>query len=158
MIKLESFRRKQMLQKFFKTDSDLGSLILRVVAGIVMFPHGAQKLLGWFGGFGFTGTMGYFVGLGIPSPIAFLIIIGESLGALGLIFGFLTRLSAFGIGIIMFGAAVIHSQYGFFMNWFANQQGEGYEFHLLYVAISIVLFIKGGGKASVDSLIEEKLG
>lgn len=104
---LESFRRKQMLQKFFKTDSDLGSLILRVVAGVVMFPHGAQKLLGWFGGFGFTGTMGYFVGLGIPSPIAFLIIIGESLGALGLIFGFLTRLSAFGIGIIMIAAAII---------------------------------------------------
>ncbi|EKO34042.1 DoxX family protein [Leptospira santarosai str. ST188] len=154
---LESFRRKQMLQKFFKTDSDLGSLILRVVAGVVMFPHGAQKLLGWFGGFGFTGTMGYFVGLGIPSPIAFLIIIGESLGALGLIFGFLTRLSAFGIGIIMVAAAIIHAPYGFFMNWFANQQGEGYEFHLLYIAISVVLIIKGAGKASVDSLIAEKL-
>lgn len=97
-----------MLQKFFKTDSDLGSLILRLVAGIVIFPHGAQKLLGWFGGYGFSGTMGYFIGQGIPAPIAFLVIIGESLGALGLIFGFLTRLSAFGIGIIMIGAALIH--------------------------------------------------
>lgn len=72
-----------MLQKFFKTDSDLGSLILRLVAGIVIFPHGAQKLLGWFGGYGFSGTMGYFIGQGIPAPIAFLVLsenLSEHLG------------------------------------------------------------------------------
>lgn len=158
MINLESFRRKQMLQKFFKTDSDLGSLILRVVAGVVMFPHGAQKLLGWFGGYGFTGTMGYFVGTGIPAPIAFLVIIGEFFGAIGLILGLFTRLSAFGIGLVMIGATfLVHLPHGFFINWAGNQQGEGYEYHLLLIGISIVLFIKGGGKASVDSLIEEKL-
>lgn len=147
-----------MLQKFFKTDSDLGSLILRVVAGVVMFPHGAQKLLGWFGGYGFTGTMGYLTGVGIPTPIAFLVIIGESLGAVALIFGFLTRLSALGVGLIMIGATLIaHVENGFFMNWAGNQKGEGFEFHILLIAISVVLLIKGGGKASVDSLIEEKL-
>ncbi|MBM9579622.1 DoxX family protein [Leptospira sp. 201903070] len=146
-----------MFQKFFKTDSDLGSLILRVVAGVVMFPHGAQKVLGWFGGYGFSGTLGYLVGLGIPTPIAVLVIFGEFLGALGLIFGFLTRLSALGIGIIMIGAASFHIPNGFFINWAGSQQGEGYEFHLLMIAISVVLFIKGAGKASIDSLIEEKL-
>ncbi|RHX88564.1 DoxX family protein [Leptospira stimsonii] len=146
-----------MFQKFFKTDSDLGSLILRVVAGVVMFPHGAQKVLGWFGGYGFSGTLGFLVGLGIPTPIAFLVIIGEFFGALGLILGLFTRLSALGIGIIMIGAATFHTANGFFINWAGNQQGEGYEFHLLIIAISVVLFIKGGGKASIDSLIEEKL-
>jgi putative oxidoreductase len=146
-----------MFQKFFKTDSDLGSLILRVVTGVVMFPHGAQKVLGWFGGYGFSGTLGYLVGLGIPTPIAVLVIFGEFLGALGLIFGFLTRLSALGIGIIMIGAASFHIPNGFFINWAGSQQGEGYEFHLLMIAISVVLFIKGAGKASIDSLIEEKL-
>ncbi|MBM9502596.1 DoxX family protein [Leptospira sp. 201903071] len=146
-----------MFQKFFKTDSDLGSLILRVVAGAVLFPHGAQKVLGWFGGYGFSGTLGYLVGLGIPTPIAVLVIIGEFFGALGLIFGFLTRLSALGIGIIMIGAASFHTSNGFFINWAGNQQGEGYEFHLLMIGISVVLLIKGAGKASIDSLIEEKL-
>ncbi|AYV55244.1 DoxX family protein [Leptospira kmetyi] len=147
-----------MLQKFFKTDSDLGSLILRVVAGVVMFPHGAQKLLGWFGGYGFTGTMGYLTGVGIPTPIAFLVIIGEFFGAIGLILGLFTRLSAFGIGIIMLGAIFVgHLENGFFMNWAGTQKGEGYEYHILLIAISVVLFIKGAGKASVDSLIEEKL-
>ncbi|XDD51016.1 DoxX family protein [Leptospira sp. WS92.C1] len=146
-----------MLQRFFKTDSDLGSLILRVVAGIVMFPHGAQKLLGWFGGYGFAGTMGYLTNVGIPTPIAFLVIIGESIGSIALIFGFFTRLSALGIGIIMIGAALVHAPNGFFINWAGTQQGEGYEYHILFIAISVVLFIKGGGKASVDSLIEEKL-
>ncbi|ASP42873.1 hypothetical protein AMR47_19395 [Leptospira interrogans] len=130
-----------MLLKIFKTESDLGSLILRLVAGIVIFPHGALKLLGWIGGYGISGTMGYFIGQGIPAPIAFLVIIGESLGALGLIFGFLTRLSAFGIGIIMIGAALIHLPNGLFMNWFGNQQGEGYEFHLLFIAISLALLV-----------------
>ncbi|MDV6236048.1 DoxX family protein [Leptospira ellisii] len=147
-----------MFQKFFKTDSDIGSLILRVVAGIVMFPHGAQKLLGWFGGYGFTGTMGYLVGLGIPTPVAFLVIIGEFFGSIGLILGLFTRLSALGVGIVMIGATLIaHTEHGFFMNWGGNQKGEGYEFHLLMMAITLVLAIKGGGKASVDSLIEGKL-
>ncbi|TGK34511.1 DoxX family protein [Leptospira gomenensis] len=147
-----------MFQKFFKTDSDIGSLILRAVAGIVMFPHGAQKLLGWFGGYGFEGTMGYLVGIGIPTPFAFLVIIAEFFGSIGLILGLFTRLSAFGVGSVMIGATLIsHTEHGFFMNWAGTQKGEGYEFHLLLMAISLVLIVKGGGKASLDSMIEEKL-
>jgi putative oxidoreductase len=115
------------MKVFFETDDSWASLIVRVTLGIVMLPHGAQKLLGWFGGNGFTGTMGFFTEqMSIPWIIAFLVIIGESFGALGLIAGFLTRLTAFGIALIMVGAIVlVHWPHGFFMNWFGRQSGEG---------------------------------
>jgi putative oxidoreductase len=127
--------------------------------GIVMFPHGAQKLLGWFGGFGFSGTMGAFTEqMGIPWIIALLVIIGESLGAIGLILGFLTRFTAFGMTCIMVGAIwLVHWPNGFFMNWFGKQAGEGFEYHLLVLAISVALMIAGGGKWSVDKVIATQL-
>ncbi len=143
----------------FQTDNAWSSLVLRVTLGIVMFPHGAQKLLGWFGGFGFSGTMGAFTEtMGIPWIIAFLVIIGESLGAIGLILGFLTRFTAFGITCIMVGAIwLVHWPNGFFMNWFGKQAGEGFEYHLLVLGISVVLMIAGGGRWSVDKVIATKL-
>ena len=123
--------------------------------GCVIFPHGAQKLLGWFSGFGFTDTMSYFTqAAGLPWVIAFLIIMCESLGSLGLIAGFCTRLSAFGLICIMVGAIImVHSPNGFFMNWFGKQAGEGFEYHLLVIGTSIPLLISGGGKYSIDGLI-----
>ena len=134
-------------------------MVLRVLLGVVFFPHGMQKLLGWFGGPGFEGTMGFFTGtLGIPVIFAFLAIIAEGLGSLGLITGFLTRLSAFGIAVNMAVAVyMLHWQNGFFMNWFGNQKGEGFEYHILVIAIAIALIIKGGGKWSVDRIIAEKV-
>lgn len=148
-----------MLKKLFHTDDDTATMILRVLLGVVFFPHGMQKLLGWFGGYGFGGTMGFFTGtLGIPALFAFLAIIAEGLGALGLLTGFLTRLSAFGIAVNMAVAVfMLHFQNGFFMNWFGKQAGEGYEYHLLVIAIAIALMIKGGGKWSVDRIMEDKL-
>ncbi len=148
-----------MLKKLFHTDDDTATMILRVLLGVVFFPHGMQKLLGWFGGYGFGGTMGFFTGtLGIPALFAFLAIIAEGLGALGLLTGFLTRLSAFGIAVNMAVAVyMLHFQNGFFMNWFGKQAGEGYEYHLLVIAIAIALMIKGGGKWSVDRILEDKL-
>jgi putative oxidoreductase len=124
-----------------------------------MFPHGAQKLFGWFGGFGFTNTMTYFTETaGLPWIIAFLIIMGESLGSLGIILGFFTRLSAFGLICIMVGAIItVHIPNGLFMNWFGKQAGEGFEYHLLVIGISIPLLISGGGKYSVDGLINKKI-
>jgi len=124
-----------------------------------MFPHGAQKLFGWFGGFGFTNTMTYFTETaGLPWIIAFLIIMGESLGSLGLIVGFFTRLSALGLICIMVGAIItVHIPNGLFMNWFGKQAGEGFEYHLLIIGISIPLLISGGGKYSVDGLINKKI-
>jgi putative oxidoreductase len=122
-----------------------------------MFPHGAQKLFGWFGGFGFTNTMTYFTQTaGLPWIIAFLIVMGESLGSLGLILGFFTRLSALGLICIMVGAIItVHIPNGFFMNWFGKQAGEGFEYHLLVIGMSIPLLISGGGKYSVDALIHK---
>ena len=146
------------LKAFFHTDDSTTHLILRVILGCVFFFHGGQKLLGWFGGHGFDATMGFFTEkMGIPALIAFLVIIGESFGALGLITGFLTRLSAAGVACIMLGAiALVHWNNGVFMNWSGQQAGEGFEYHLLALAIAIPLIFYGGGKFSVDQIVEKK--
>lgn len=146
------------MKRLFSTDDAWSSLILRVMLGIVMFPHGAQKLLGWYGGFGFSGTMGFFTGMHIPAFLAFLVIIGESFGSLGLIIGFLSRVAAFGIACIMVGAILlVHWPNGFFMNWFGRQAGEGFEYHLVVLAISIAIMIAGSGRLSVDREIAMRL-
>jgi putative oxidoreductase len=147
------------MRKLFETTDSWSLVILRIALGVVMYPHGAQKLLGWFGGFGFAGTMNMFTEkMHIPAVLAFLVIITESLGSLALIAGFLTRVAAFGIFCIMVVAiAMVHWPNGFFMNWFGNQPGEGFEYHLLVIAIAIVLMIWGGGKASVDQEIAWRL-
>ncbi len=142
------------MKAIFQTDDRWTGLILRVMLALVIFPHGAQKLLGWFGGNGFEGTMGFFTQQGMPWLIAFLVIIGESLGAVALALGFLTRFSAGSIGIIMLGAiAMVHWPHGFFMNWFGQQAGEGFEFHLLVIGTALALVANGGGKWSVDGVI-----
>ena len=126
-----------MLSSLLHTNDDIGLFIARISLGIVILPHGLQKLLGLFGGAGFSGTVDSFVGSGLPSAVAILIIIAESFGALGLILGFLSRLAAFGITLIMLGAIfMVHIQNGFFMNWFGNQAGEGFEYHLLALGLS----------------------
>src|SRR5438874_8819721 len=107
-----------MLRKLISTDNSTAITILRLVLGIVFFAHGAQKTLGWFGGYGFTGTMGFFTGaMHIPTVFAFLAIAAEFLGGLGLIFGLLTRVAAFGVFFDMIVAvALVHARFGFFMN------------------------------------------
>jgi len=145
------------MKYLFQTNDNFSYWVPRVILGCVMFPHGAQKLFGWFGGFGFTNSMTYFTQTtGLPWIIAFLIIMGESLGSLGLIVGFFTRLSALGLICIMVGAIItVHIPNGFFMNWFGKQAGEGFEYHLLVIGMSIPLLISGGGKYSVDVLINK---
>lgn len=145
------------MKYLFQTNDKFSYWVPRVILGCVMFPHGAQKLFGWFGGFGFTNTMIYFTQTaGLPWIIAFLIVMGESLGSLGLILGFFTRLSALGLICIMVGAIItVHIPNGFFMNWFGKQAGEGFEYHLLVIGMSIPLLISGGGKYSVDVLINK---
>lgn len=143
-----------MLQKLFATNKDVIPLILRLTLGAVMFPHGAQKVLGWFGGGGFNATLQGMTGMGLPAAIVVVVMIAEFLGSLGLIFGFLTRLSALGIISVMLGAIfTVHQQYGFFMNWMGNQAGEGFEYHLLAIGIAIALLIRGGGSFSIDRAI-----
>lgn len=143
-----------MINSFLGTKDDVGAFIARITLGIVILPHGLQKLLGMFGGAGFSGTVDFFVSSGIPSFVAILIIIGESLGALGLILGFLSRIAAFGITVIMLGAIfMVHLPNGFFMNWFGSNAGEGYEYHILAVGLGLIVLIKGGGIWSVDRAI-----
>jgi putative oxidoreductase len=131
---------------------NLLTLVLRLILGFVVLPHGAQKLLGWFGGYGFKGTMNYFTQtLRIPYVLGLLAILAESFGALALIGGLLTRPAALGIGVVLLTAAImIHRPYGFFINWFGNQKGEGYEYFILAVGIAAVLVITGSGAWSLD--------
>jgi putative oxidoreductase len=149
---------KKIMKKIFQTNENSAATILRIVLGIVLFPHGAQKLLGWFGGYGFNGTMGYLTGAaGLPWVIAFLVIIIEFFGALVLIFGFATRIVAVGI-ISLFTGIIItgHLDNGFFMNWTGQLKGEGYEYHLLVIGIAITLLVSGAGKWSVDYALQRK--
>ena len=117
-----------MVKQLMGTTEDWVPALLRIALGGVMFPHGAQKLLGWFGGYGFVGTMEFLTGMGMPAVVAFLVIIGESLGALAMILGFLTRFCAFSLTLIMVGAiGLVHWQNGFFMNWGGQAAGAGFE-------------------------------
>src|SRR4030042_1040680 len=108
-----------MFNFIIRTENEISSLVLRLFLGVVFFPHGMQKLLGWFGGYGFSGTLGFFTGtMGIPVIFAILAILAEGLGSLGLLTCLLTRLSALGITITMIVATfMVHLPNGFFMNW-----------------------------------------
>lgn len=147
-----------MKEKLFTTTNSWEGLVLRVFAALVMFPHGAQKLLGWFGGFGFNGTMGYFTEtMGLPWIIAFLVIVIEFFGSLLLIAGLATRLVSILFTVLLLGIVFTsHLQNGFFMNWLGNQSGEGFEYFLLFMAICIALFFTGSGKFSVDRQLLSK--
>lgn len=145
----------QVIQMITATQADWTGLVLRLTLAAMILPHGAQKLLGWFGGYGFKGTMQYFTGTaGLPAFIAFLVIMGESVGGLLLVAGVGTRVAALWVGAIMLGAMLtVHWQNGFFMNWFGANKGEGIEFFILALGIVAAILVTGGGKLSVDSVI-----
>lgn len=148
-----------MLSKLIKTDANWVVTIVRIVLGVVFFAHGAQKMLGWFGGYGYHGTMGFFTHqMGIPAPFAFLAIAAEFLGGLGLLVGFLGRIAAFGIFCNMVVAvAMVHRHFGFFMNWHGNRKGEGFEYHLLALALALAIMIRGSGAVSIDRLLTKSI-
>jgi putative oxidoreductase len=149
-----------MLHKLIRTREDHLLTLLRLCLGLIFFAHGAQKVLGWFGGQGFSSSIGFFTqGLGIPAALGVLAIAAEFLGGIGLIFGMLTRLAAFGIAVDMAVAVIlVHAPNGLFMNWSGNQRGEGFEFHLMAIAIAITLVARGAGAWSLARLIEKGLG
>ena len=135
------------------TDASVIQLLLRWTLAIVIFPHGAQKALGWFGGHGFKGTMKYF-NQSFPAPLGLLAIAAEFLGPMGLAIGLLTRVAALGIACVMAVAVLTtHTQHGFFMNWTGKQKGEGFEFHVLALGIALALILGGAGAWSVDALL-----
>lgn len=145
-----------MFNRLLRTTDDRAILILRLTLGVVFFAHGAQKMLGWFGGYGFHGTMGFFTGaMHIPAAFAFLAIAAEFFGALGLITGLLGRVAAFGIFCTMAVAVwMVHGHVGFFMNWNGvTPPAEGYEYHLLAMAMALAVMIKGSGAFSLDRMI-----
>lgn len=141
------------MKSILYTDSNSYTLMIaRLALGVVILPHGLQKLLGLFGGYGFSASVGFFESMGIPSIAAILVIVAESAGAASLIIGFMSRFCAFALGMVMLGAVyMVHLQHGFFMNWSGNQQGEGFEYHILAIGLALVVLIGGGGKFSVDS-------
>lgn len=142
----------QLLQSFLATSDSLAPLFLRLSLAVMILPHGLQKTLGWFGGYGFQGTMGYLTGtVGAPWIFALLAILAESVGGVMLLAGVGTRLAALGIGGVMVVAATQHWSNGFFMNWFGQQKGEGLEFFVLALGIVLALLVLGGGKWSLDA-------
>ena len=146
-----------MFRRLIQTENDWGALFARLALGVVMFPHGAQTLLGWWGGMGFSKTVGGFQSHGMPAILAILVIVAESFGSLGLILGFLSRVAGAGIGTVMVGAIFLgHLHNGFFMNWLGTKQGEGYEYHLLAIGLALVILIKGRGALSVDRAISTR--
>ena len=144
-----------MIRRLLQTSDDKLLTVLRITLGVIFFAHGAQKMLGWFGGFGYSGTMQAFTStMNIPAPLAFLAIAAEFFGALGLIFGLLGRVAALGIAVNMAVAvALVHSHFGLFMNWYGSQKGEGFEYHLLAIAISLFVIVRGSGAFSIDRLL-----
>ena len=148
-----------MLTNLLSTKDSFSALLLRITLGLVILPHGAQKILGWFGGHGFSGTMQFFTEtMGIPYVFALLAILAESFGALGLLVGLGTRIAALGIGATIGVAAFMgHIDHGFFMNWFGNQAGEGFEYHILVVGMALALICSGGGKWSLDRFLEKRI-
>jgi putative oxidoreductase len=144
------------MNALFRTPDSSPLMVVRLALGIVMLAHGLQKTLDLFGGGGFSGTMSFFTGQGVPVALAFLVILAESAGSLGLIVGFLTRIAALGIGCVVVGAIfMVHLPNGFFMNWFGKQAGEGFEYHLLAIGMALALLLGGGGRISIDRAIAE---
>lgn len=148
-----------MLRRLMLTDDDYGMLIVRLALGLVIFPHGAQKLLGWFGGGGFAATLQGMTQMGLPAVVVFLVILFEFFGSLALITGFLGRVGAFGVLCVMAGAILtVHLPNGFFMNWMGNQKGEGFEYHLLAIGMALAILVKGSGALSMDRSMTRNTG
>lgn len=147
-----------MFKRILSTMDSFAPTVLRLALAGVMFPHGAQKLLGWFGGHGYEATIKSFTqDMQIPYALALAVIITEFFGSILLLAGFLTRIWALGFAILMTVAAIkVHMAYGFFMNWSGNQKGEGFEYHILALGISLALLIFGGGSLSVDGALAQK--
>jgi putative oxidoreductase len=149
-----------MLSGLISTDNDTAIAIVRIVLGAVFLAHGAQKMLGWFGGDGFSATMGFFTKvMHVPAPLALLAICAEFFGGLGLIVGLLARVAALGIAVNMLVAIVtVHYQFGLFVNWFGKQKGEGFEYHLLAIAMAVLVMMRGAGALSLDRWLSNVAG
>ena len=146
-----------MIESLTSTHADWVVGMARIVFGVIFFGHGAQKMLGWYGGSGLTSSMRTFTEhLHIPSTLAFLVIAGELCSGIGLIVGLFSRIAALIIALTMVGAiATVHFRFGLFLNWFGTQAGHGIEYHLLAIALALVVVVQGAGAFSLDRLVHE---
>ena len=149
---------KNLVQTLLTTNPNIGFSIARFTLGLVIFPHGAQKLLGLFGGYGYSATMESFTTqMGLPGIVAFSIIMIEFFGSISLVLGFISRFWAIALAGMFVG--IIYTtqlDHGFFMNWYGDQAGEGFEFSLLVIGLALTIIVNGSGKWSVDDLISKK--
>ena len=148
-----------MVRRLISTHHDYGLLVIRLALAAVLLAHGLQKAFGLFGGYGFAATVGFFTNtLGVPAPLAVLVILAETAGAVDLAAGLLGRVAALGGAAVMAGAvAMVHYRFGFFMNWSGTQGGEGFDLHLLAFAIALAVMICGSGALSLDRLLQRRL-
>jgi putative oxidoreductase len=147
-------------QIILATPGDAGAAIARLALALILFPHGAQHALGWFGGYGFAGTFDWMTGLGFPAPLAALAIVTELLAPIALFVGFAGRAAALGTIGLMLGALSTHVEHGFFMNWFGSLPAgsEGFEYHLLVIALALVVVVRGSGAGSLDRHLAGRAG
>jgi putative oxidoreductase len=147
-----------MFKRLLQTTNDPVFTIIRLLLGIVFFAHGAQKMLGWFGGYGFSGTLSAFSTSGMPGPLALFVILTEFFGSVALICGAFARVASGAIALLMVGAIVmVHAHFGFYMNWFGQQKGEGFEFHLLAIGLAVAVLVRGAGSFSIDGLLSKSM-
>ena len=145
-----------MLKRLLQTTNDPVFTIIRLMLGLVFFAHGAQKMLGLFGGYGFSGTLSAFSTSGMPIPLALFVILTEFFGSVALICGAFARVASGAIALLMVGAiAMVHAHFGFYMNWFGQQKGEGFEYHLLAIGLAVAVLVRGAGSFSIDGLLSK---
>jgi len=149
-----------MLLRILATDSSWVPTLARIILGIIFFAHGSQKVFGWFGGPGLRQTLRTLTGfVGLPTIIALAAVGAEFVGGAALILGLVARVSALVIAVNMLAAIfVVHGKYGLFMNWFGDRKGHGIEYHLLAIALAIVIIAKGAGAFSLDGLLSNWIG
>lgn len=149
---------ESLLQTAVATRPDAVVALARIVLGAILIPHGLQHLTGAWGGPGLEGTTAFFTGvLQLPAVSIPFVIGTELIGGALLILGILGRAMAAAAALMIAGAAVtVHLPHGFFMNWFGNQGGEGFEYHLLFLALTAVVVRHGSGAWSVDSVLTSR--
>ena len=147
-----------MIESLTGIHADWTVVIVRILLGVIFSAHGAQKLLGWHGA-GLAKSMRAFAeDLHLPRTLAFLVIVGEFLGGVGLIIGLFSRITALVIAVTMLGAiATVHFRFGLFLNWFGGKEGHGIEYHLLAIALALVIVVNGAGAFSLDRVVSEHL-
>ncbi len=147
-----------MFRKLLSTPNDPTLTLARIILAVIFFAHGSQKMFGFFGGRGASGTIALFEQtMGIPAPLTVLAMIAEVFGAAGLFLGLFSRIAALGVLVVMLVAPFANHLYpNFFMNWTGRQVGEGYEYHLLAIALIVTILVRGAGALSLDRTISSR--